>query len=507
MIKAKDSTWLLLICLLIGQLYVPSLGSPIEGDQTDYQEDDYDYGDLDDGADDSSKGDVPATLDITMPPPYFEENDLRIEAKPGEDVVLNCDARNFQLSNAVMWYKNKTIIANGQNAIGHRVECMANNSILLRDASAEDSDDYYCEILPQMVRQHTTLRVGARLSILCDDRDVTDRSQTFRQGDHHKLECRTYLPGENTIKWSFNGLRLESSPEDIKNGVVILDNIDEENAGVYQCLGDDGSRDPPHGMVTVDVQYSPKVSTHRHHVNTEEGHTAELYCNYRANPIGRSYFIKDGKTLQLSEKYSLKDSAHNGHNRTTLIIREVGKADLGEYLCQVENAIGSNEVKVHVSYNPETPQFEDMKVEGTKVTMHWLVRSRQPLSEAILDYQLTGSYTWSTVSVLQTHRHNHTEGIWKITHQLDLPRRGLWHARVKAKNTHGWSNFSPDHDFQIEDDDESIVAPDMDLPPEQIMQAGIGITRGGAASAIRQLPLMTLGCGVLLASLLLRLRH
>lgn len=209
-------------------------GSPIEGGETDYQEDEYDYGDLDDGADDTSKGDATAALELDLPPPYFEVNDIKIEAKPGDDVVLNCDARNFQrefpapnfkkyllrsllhlpVSNAVMWYKNKTIIANGQNAIGHRVEAMANNSIILRDATAEDSDDYYCEILPQMVRQHTTLRVGARLSILCDDRDVTDRSQTFRQGDHHKLECRTYLPGENTIKWSFNVccLRLHLPP-------------------------------------------------------------------------------------------------------------------------------------------------------------------------------------------------------------------------------------------------------------------------------------------------------
>lgn len=104
----------------------------------------------------------------------------------------------------MVWYKNRIIIANGQNPISQRVQCMLNNSILLRNVSPEDSDDYYCEILPQRVRQHTALRVGARLSILCDDRDITDRSQTFRQGDHHKLECRTYLPDNATIKWSFN---------------------------------------------------------------------------------------------------------------------------------------------------------------------------------------------------------------------------------------------------------------------------------------------------------------
>ncbi|KAH8348832.1 hypothetical protein KR084_011655, partial [Drosophila pseudotakahashii] len=480
-------------------------GSPVDADEKDkdYQEDDYEYGD--DNADDTD--DIVVTKDVAdeLAPPYFDVAYLRIEAKPGENVILNCNARNFQLSNAVMWYKNRTIIANGQNSISQRVEGMANNSILLTNVTPEDSDDYYCEILPQRVRQHTELRVGARLSILCDDRDITDRSQTFRQGDHHKLECRTYLPGNTQIKWSFNDLNGQPAPVDNQNGVIILDNVDEKNAGDYQCLADDGSRHPPHGTVHIDVQYSPIVSTHRHNVNTEKGATAELYCNFRAKPIGRSYFIKDGKTLQLSDKYSLKDSVHNGHNRSTLIVREVTDSDLGEYLCQVENAIGSNEVKVHVSYNPETPQFEDMSVEGNQVTLHWLVRSRQALSEAMLDYQVTGSLHWSTVSVLQTHRHNSTENIWKITHQLEL-QRGVWHARVKTKNTHGWSHFSNDHVFEIREGSEIEKDEDQsgkpELPPDEIVQAGIGPVPRGAASSLQQL---NLGA-VLLAALLLRIR-
>ncbi|EDW92125.1 protein turtle homolog A [Drosophila yakuba] len=498
MIKAKDSTRLLLISLLIGQLYVSCAGSPVDTEvkDTNYQDDEYDYGGFDDEIIDVTKGHAEEQA-----PPYFEEMDLRIEAKPGDDVILNCDARNFQLSNAVVWYKSRTIIANGQNAIGQRVECMMNNSLLLKDVTPEDSDDYYCEILPQMVRQHTALRVGARLSILCDDRDITDRSQTFRQGDHHKLECRTYLPGNATIKWSFNDLNGQPATVDHQNGVIILDNVDEKNAGDYQCLADDGSRHPPHGTVHIDVQYSPIVSTHRHNVNTEKGATAELYCNYRAKPIGRSYFIKDGKTLQLSDKYSLKDSVHNGHNRTTLLVREVTDSDLGEYLCQVENAIGSNEVKVHVSYNPETPQFEDMTAEGNKVTLHWLVRSHQPLSEAMLDYQLTGSYTWSTVLVLETHRHNNTENIWKITHQLELSR-GVWHARVKTKNTQGWSHFSNDYVFEIPEGFDVEKDEEVELPPDEIVRAGIMPMSKGAASSMQQLNVGVIM--ILVGALLLR---
>lgn len=41
---------------------------------------------------------------------------------------------------------------------------------------------------------------------------------------------------------------------------------------------------------------------------------------------------------------------------------------------------------------PEKGQFEDVKIEENVVTLYWLVRSLQPLSEAVVDYKMTGVY-------------------------------------------------------------------------------------------------------------------
>ncbi|XP_062129404.1 hemicentin-2 [Drosophila sulfurigaster albostrigata] len=468
----RAATWMLLICLLIGLFNSDFCGaSPIEDvAYDDYRNDDnFDY----DAEDSGTEAPLVAVEEVNAPP-YFEQEEIFVKAKPGDDVILNCDARNFDITNVALWYKKDQIVSNGPNAINNRFEALRNNSLRLAGVTPEDGGDYYCAILPQNVRQHTTLTVAARLSILCDDRDVTDRSQTFKQGDHHRLVCQTFLPTKTDIKWSLNGQRLTSAG-DPASGVIVLDNVDEEDAGVYQCLGDDGSNDPPHGMINVDVQYSPKVSTHRHHVNTQEGGSAEIYCDYRANPIAISFFIKDGKTLSLSDKYSIKNSLHKQHNRTTLIVKNTDDSDLGEYLCHVENSIGSNEVRVQLSYAPETPQFENSTIEGNKVTMHWLVRSLQPLSEAVLDYKLSKSIHWSTVSMIKTQHHNHDKesGIWKITHEMELTP-GLWHVRVKTKNTVGWSNFAPNHDVVIKDPEDSSV----ETPPEDLVRAGFGIGGG-----------------------------
>lgn len=119
-------------------------------------------------------------------------------------IPCNALCLSSTVSNVAIWYKNQTILATGQSAINNRVEVMPTNSLRIRGIVAEDADDYYCSVLPQNVTQHTALRVGGRLSITCDDRDVTDRSQTFKQGDHHRLVCRTFLPGKTDIKWAFN---------------------------------------------------------------------------------------------------------------------------------------------------------------------------------------------------------------------------------------------------------------------------------------------------------------
>lgn len=39
---------------------------------------------------------------------------------------------------------------------------------------------------------------------------------------------------------------------------------------------------------------------------------------------------------------------------------------------------------------PEKGQLENVIIDGRKVTLHWLVRSLQPLSEAVLDYKMSG---------------------------------------------------------------------------------------------------------------------
>ncbi|XP_055920000.1 neuronal growth regulator 1-like isoform X2 [Eupeodes corollae] len=372
-----------------------------------------------------------------------------------------------------MWYKKQNLIVNGQTSLDKHIEIFRNNSIKILNVQDSDADDYYCTVLPEQVRLHIYLNVGGKLIIYCDGRDVTEKTITVHQGESHTLECKTFVNKNSTIRWSLNGKRAENQDIKLEDSKLIIDYFDADRAGIYQCLGDDGSKDPLHGSVTIDVHYAPKVSTHRHHVNTEQGAKAELYCDFKAVPIAVAQWKRNGQYLEIfSDKYSVKSTIHKEKNRTILTVKDVTSTDLGEYECEVKNAIGANENKIHLIYEPENPQFENMKIEGRKITLYWLVKSVQPLSEAVMDYKIDGTYTWSSESIISTSKHPEHTGIWKLKHEIELVP-GFWHARVKTKNTVGWSKFSAEHSFKIDD----FINKDNlknSIPQDMVMAAGIG---------------------------------
>lgn len=120
------------------------------------------------------------------------------------------------------------------------------------------------------------------------------------------------------------------------HGSIILNSIDDHHGGVYQCLEDDGSEKPRHGMFNVEVLYAPKVTTHRHHINTELGGNAELYCDFKGNPIAITTWLKNNQPKKYSEKYIIKFATEKHFNRSTLFVKNVTMDDLGEYICRAE---------------------------------------------------------------------------------------------------------------------------------------------------------------------------
>ncbi|KAJ6645241.1 Titin [Pseudolycoriella hygida] len=231
--------------------------------------------------------------------------------------------------------------------------------------------------------------------------------------------------------------------------------------------------------------HSPRVSSHRHFVNTKEGDDAELHCNYKSTTISKVVWTKNKELLHInnSDKYTTTNETKGEHHASNvLLIKNVEKGDLGDYECEVQNSIGKGHVKIHLVYIPEPPKFDRYDIVGDTITTHWTIKSLKPLNEVMLNYQKSGDRNWMSEKPVHSEKSKEHSGIWKIQHKLSLDA-GTWNARVKAKNADGWSDYS---------ELEKII-----VSPKQIIQkAGIH----GTSSAVS---IYQLSSAVCLTSLLL----
>lgn len=139
---------------------------------------------------------------------------------------------------------------------------------------------------------------------------------------------------------------------------------------------------------------SPRVASHRRHVNTIVGDTAELQCSYNTSTAGHITWRKNGNDVPTNDvsKFALHtEQRHSaGHFRSTLKVKNVQHEDLGEYSCDVHNIIGKAQTKVQLVLTPETPNFTKADIDSDVVVTHWTIRSHQALSEVKLNYKQNG---------------------------------------------------------------------------------------------------------------------
>jgi hypothetical protein len=77
---------------------------------------------------------------------------------------------------------------------------------------------------------------------------------------------------------------------------------------------------------------------HIDHYNTEIGGDIEVHCVYMANPQPTTIrWYRDHKQLvNETEKYHITNDIHNHKHRAKLLIKNVGKNDLKDYICEIE---------------------------------------------------------------------------------------------------------------------------------------------------------------------------
>uniref|UniRef100_A0A1L8E3A9 Putative neural cell adhesion molecule 1 n=1 Tax=Nyssomyia neivai TaxID=330878 RepID=A0A1L8E3A9_9DIPT len=452
----------LFLCSLVVGLIAQGLTKPAdtkepkdEYDDYEMQKDDgdeYNYPDEDTSVDKSLNTEYNSVGGIE---PMLEVLETEVEAKPGESARIVCRAKNLSNKTVITWYFGENLIAMGPSLLSSSSRMHLNPSdlsIVINNVQQSDEGIYTCKILPYDMSMKTKLSVSSSPTVQIFDtvRDVSGSSRTYREGEKITLECRPKGNPEPTVTWSSHGIRLDRiTGVKVDGGRLSIANAEYHHARVYQCLADNSIGKPAHESVTIHVHYSPKVTAHRHEVNTGEGYDAELFCNFKSDPVGRIYWLRHKNPLMEGTKYRVTQEQHGHHNRTALLVRQVKKEDLGVYQCQVDNRLGQQDANVSLIYEPEPAHFDGYELQPEHlVVLNWTVRSIQPLSEILLYYQKSNDKQWTSEKPIVAEKHKEHSGIWIIQHRVKLSP-GTWHARVRSKNTEGWSKYSESQTINV----------------------------------------------------------
>lgn len=133
-------------------------------------------------------------------------------------------------------------------------------SLTITNINEDDLDKYKCNIYtPESVFITYDVRTSdLKATILIGDRDVNDRSMTFKQGERIELLCKANGPSaSNAINyiWSSDGARLTSNDQfEIDGGRLVIESANKNHNRVYQCLADDGNDGAVHASVTIKMQ-------------------------------------------------------------------------------------------------------------------------------------------------------------------------------------------------------------------------------------------------------------
>lgn len=199
------------------------------------------------------------------------------------------------------------------------------------------------------------------------------------------------------------------------NSTLLIANVTARDDGRYRCVVLP-SKIEMRVVLTVVTVGAPKMFPVSHIVNTIFDDDADLHCSYSSPTAAKVTWHNSNGELDIKDanKYSLhSDHKHSsGHFRSTLVVKNVQRDDLGEYHCVVTNAVDSGRTEFLLVLTPETPMHVTSEVGSGEVSNHWTVRSHQELTGAELNYRQTKGH-WSVVLPVHIERSKEHSGVWK----------------------------------------------------------------------------------------------
>ncbi|KAM3935364.1 contactin-2 isoform 2-T2 [Leptodactylus fuscus] len=194
-----------------------------------------------------------------------------------------------------------------------------------------------------------------------------------------------------TIRWLRNGTAIPSQKQErieVSNGQLKITNLNLQDSGMYQCVA--GNK---HGTIYTSAELTVqamapdfRLSPVKPLIPAARGGEIMIHCNPRAAPTPVILWSKGTELLRNSSRITVTT---NG----TLILKNISRADEGNYTCFAENLMGKSNSTGILSVREATritlaPSGSDIN-EGDSVTLQCHA-SHDPTMDLTFTWELDG---------------------------------------------------------------------------------------------------------------------
>ncbi|XP_041428394.1 hemicentin-2 isoform X1 [Xenopus laevis] len=207
-------------------------------------------------------------------------------------------------------------------------------------ASAQHEGDYLCTAMSKAGGGYarTKVSVADPPPMLTVPHNIT----TF-VGGSAVLSCEVLGEIRYNLSWAHSGKAFrEGRVRILPNSSLEILNAQPSDAGEYQCTASNH-----HGATTASlwltIQAPPSIEVKSSSMQLSHGEEVTLRCDVSGNPVPQISWKHDDFFLMTGSRYTILDDS-------TLLIKDAGQEDAGNYSCVASNSLGTDEQSVFLTY-------------------------------------------------------------------------------------------------------------------------------------------------------------
>ncbi|CAD7084383.1 unnamed protein product [Hermetia illucens] len=283
----------------------------------------------------------------------------------GSSVTLNCTIENASRY-AVSWAKRHRDQPSDSVALTFRTQLTINDprfevnetmngttmiySLTINKIEATDMGTYECQVIISFQQKNTST-----VNLLVKHPPVISLSETttsvnVAEGLPTQLSCAASGYPLPTISWTreYNAI-MPHGGHSYRGKVLKLDKAHREDRGTYYCIADNGVGKPDKKMVSLEVEFPPRITAPRPKVAQAIDYDVELECKVEAYPAPAIVWYRNGATLTSNSHYRITNIA-TAFEITNSVVRviTIDKDSYGDYYCNATNKMGHDVARINL---------------------------------------------------------------------------------------------------------------------------------------------------------------